>query len=82
VFTKALSVTASFWDLCLICRLFAYYAYGTIGYNDDLAAGVGIQAIIVRVVAKNEKMLHVITQNEQDAFKVITEIFELQQETK
>jgi len=70
--------------LCLIYRLFACYAYSTIGYDDGLAAGVGIQAIvegIVTVVAKNEKMLHVITENE-DAFKVMTEIFELQQETE
>ena len=48
-----------------------------------LAAGVGSRVIsggIVTAVARNEPMIHIITENEEESFKMMTEIFALQQQ--
>jgi hypothetical protein len=86
VFTKALSVTVFVFGTCVLSAVsLLAMPMAQLVLMMILAAGVGSRVIaggIVTAVAKNEPMLHVITENEEDAFKVMAEIFELQQQTE
>jgi len=86
VFTKALSITVFVFGTCVLSAVsLLAMPMAQLVLMLILAAGVGSRVIsggIVTAVAKNEPMIHVITDTKADAFKVMTEIFALQQQPK
>ncbi|KAF4625809.1 hypothetical protein G7Y89_g12354 [Cudoniella acicularis] len=83
VFTKSASITVFVFGTCVLSAVtLLAMPMAQLVLMMVLAAGVGSRVIsggIVSAISKNEPMIHVIGESEEEAFKIMTEIFSLQQ---
>jgi hypothetical protein len=83
VFSKTASVTVFVFGTCVLSAVtLLAMPMAQLALMLILAAGIGSRAIsggIVNAVTKNEPMIHVITENEKEAYEVIREVFYHQQ---